>query len=898
MEEVRPDPDKILASIKRAEKTMSEGRLRIFLGMAAGVGKTYAMISSAHQRLAEGIDVIVGIVDTHGRKETEEKLQGLTLLPRKIVEHRGVMIEEFDVETVLRRRPQLVVVDELAHTNPLGSRHPKRWQDVFELLENGIDVYSALNIQHIESRKDDVEGITEITIHETVPDSVIERADHIEIIDIPPVDLLKRLKEGKVYLGDKAHIAAENFFKENKLTALRQILLRFSADKVDKELALLSESSIKNRVWKTQDKILLALGYGMHSEHLIRFTKQVATNLRCPWFTAYIDTGKSISPKIETRVSRNLDLARELGATVLLSSEVDLVQGIDRICKENNITQIVIGKPGFHPFLNLLRGGGFVDKLNKMNNNVSIHLVRHHPLPLQSFKKFKKISLNLKLKYSYYIYSSLYVMLIGFLSKFLIHDTGLLPYRSIGLIFLFSVTLAGLFFPVGPTIWASFLAIQIWNFFFIPPLHTFIIESLDDITLALIFFFVSTITGILTSSVKKNQSLLRQQEEKSRSLYRFSQIIVESENKEECIDRITSSLSDFLNAYVAITIRIDVGIIEHFKKGSDWVFNRPQAWDAALWAFEKGKPAGKWTDNLSDAPALFVPLIARNDTVGIMGIQLNTESPLILRDREILLTIASQLALYLQRELFHESSLESEKLKQSEKLHQTLLNSVSHEIKTPLTAITGFVDALTNNRHDASPVKHLNQSLKDAVDRLRRVVDNILDISRIDSGMLSLKNDWFDLNELIDNAISLFQEELKTFHISKEIPEDFPLVFIDGRLLEQVLQNLILNSIKYSLQDKAIIFKLMPPHGATWTLYYQDHGPGVDEQYHKQLFDKLFRVPKSKPGGTGLGLSIVKSIIELHQGSIHVVPSLNGKGLAFIIELPLKTPPPIHEENL
>ncbi len=896
MDHIRPDPDQILASIKKEEKKKSEGHLRIFIGMSAGVGKTYSMLEAAHQKLQEGFDVAVGVIETHGRSGTEEKLQGLRIIPRRIIEHRGVMLDEMNLEEIIKQKPQIVLVDELAHTNAPGSRHPKRWHDVIEILENGIDVYSTLNIQHIESRKDDVENITDIIIHETVPDSILERADHIEVIDIPPVDLLKRLEEGKVYLPEKAIQAKENFFKTDKLTALRQILLRFSADKVDAELQSIQAKRAKDKVWKTQEKILLAVGHGPESEKLVRVTKQMATNLRCPWFAVYVDTGRHLSPEDQKTLSFNLDLARELGAKVITTAETDIVQGIDRVCFQFDITQIVLGRPGFQPIKNLINGGSLLERLNKLNNQVSIHLVRLGATPSR-FKMPEKVNYFRGLKLNQYFLATLYVITLALFNQFVLVHFNLLPYRSIGMVFLLGVTFCGLFLPLGPTIWASLLTVQVWNVFFIPPLYTFHIDSPDDIALALSFFFTATVTGALTSTVKKNQNLLRDQEERTSELYHFSQLIVESSSKAECIENLTKSLSIFLNAHVSISLKSESGTLEYFKRGEDWMFNRPKEWAAALWAFEKGKVAGKWTDTLPDSSSYFVPLVARDDSVGIIGIYPHEkDSSLLINDREFVFSIASQVALYLQRELYYESAIESEKLKKSEKIHQTLMNSVSHEIKTPLTAISGIVTAIEKlESKDTDTYKQLNRSLHESVYRLKRIVDNMLDVSRLESGVLSLKEDWFSIEELIDNVLEQFKVELSDFSVTKDIPNDFPLIFVDGRFFEQILYNLVLNSIKYSESVKEISFKVvLSPKN--WTLFYKDQGPGIEPQYQKLVFDKFFRVPGTKTGGSGLGLGIVKSLVELHKGHIKIQP--NSQGLTFELELPLYEPPEIKQENL
>jgi len=895
-EDFRPNPDELLKSIQRRDGT-PRGYLKIFLGMSAGVGKTYTMLEEAQLRSKLGKNVVVGLIETHGRKETQRMLGQLRILPRKKVLHRGVKLEEMDLDLILSLKPDLVLVDELAHTNAPGSRHPKRWQDVIELIENGINVFTTLNIQHLESKKDDIESITNIKIHETVPDSVLERANIIEVIDLSPEDLLQRLATGNVYFEEKANQAKENFFKAEKLMALRQILLRYSADRIDYELQHNSDFQLSGRHWKTQEKLLLAVGHGPQSEKLVRLTKQMAHTMNCPWYAVHINTGVHLNQNDAKKLSANLDLARELGARVLTSSDTNIAEGVDRICQQYQISQVVVGKPGFHPF-DFIFGGSILAKLNRLNNQVAIHLVRLEDSRTNFFFLTRLKDQLLKTNWGSYFLATLYVVILAIFNKLIFINLGILPYRSVGMIFLMGVIFCGLIFPMGATIWASLLTVQVWNVFFIPPLYTFFIASTDDIALAISFFFTATVTGALTSVVKKNQILLRDQEKRTSELFKFSQLIAESKDKNDCIEKMSHSLSRFFDAQVGISLKTSDGVLDYFKRGEDWHLNQPKEWAAALWCFENQKISGRGTSTLPEASAFFIPLIGKEGVIGVIGISPNDQKKaLSLPDKEFAFSVSSQAALYLEREIYHERALESQKLKESERMHQTLLNSVSHELKTPLTSIQGAVEAIQyhpvlKNQDD---LEDLSANIVEGVARLKRIIDNILDVSRLESGVLALKYDWFILNDLVENVFDSLSEELKGFDSSTDISEDFPLVYVDGKLIEQVLYNIILNSIKYSGEKKVLRIKSWFSSDY-WFLEIQDFGKGVPKEYEQKVFEKFFRVPGTQAGGSGLGLNLCRSIVELHRGVISC--QSQDVGFSVIIKLPMRDQPQLDKENL
>ncbi|MBF0297079.1 MAG: DUF4118 domain-containing protein [Oligoflexia bacterium] len=650
----------------------SEGKLRIFFGMCAGVGKTHAMLLMAKKLISEGVNVVIGDVNTHGKEETSKLLEGIPVVEKKKIYTQDSsegdtfgdsFKEEMDLSAILKLHPKIVLIDNLAHTNIPGGLHPKRWQDVFEILFNGIDVFCTINIQNLESRKDDIERITGITITETVPDIVIERADYIDIIDIPPEDLLLQLKakESKKESTNNCN----DFFQEDKLTALREILFRVSADKVDTELKLLKEKQGQNKqidssgneeIWKTQNKLLVAVGYGPFSEKLVRTTKQLADQQRSLWIALYVDVGHALEEREKIIVTKNLELARSLGAEVVTTADVDLVEGIDRICHQYQVSKIVIGKPGDHFIKNILKGGSIIERLNQLDTTIDIHIVRR---PTDNIiKKEQKYYAEIreffkeKRNYNPYILVTIWTIAITLLSALLAYKYNFISYRTVGIIFLLNSAIIGKFFTLFPTVFASILAIGLWDFFFIPPLFNLIIKSREDQVLCLSVFIVATLIGSFTSKIKRSQTLLRKREKHSNILYQIASTIVQAENRDDCIKGIESTITNIFKGECAITLKDKSGALENFKRGKDWKFNRPKEWEVALWAFENGLPAGKWTDNGPNAEAIYIPLLAKGKKIGVLAfLSINNNTDLTLEMREILFTICSQLAMYIQHEL-------------------------------------------------------------------------------------------------------------------------------------------------------------------------------------------------------------------------------------------------------
>lgn len=880
----RLNPDELLKVINLENEKLSSGWLRVFLGMSAGVGKTYAMLKAAHQKQKEGLQVWVGVVETHGRSETAELLNGLHLMPRKKINYRETDLEEFDIDAVLAKKPDLVLIDELAHSNAPGSRHTKRYQDVLEILEAGIDVYTTLNVQHLESRKDSVENITGIKIRETVPDSILERAHLVELVDIAPSELLKRLSEGKVYLGDKAKIAADHFFQEDKLTALREIALRMTAERVDQDLQRFAVTR-DEKPWQTNERLLVAVSHSPYSEKIIRATRRLAYNLEAPWIALHVDTGITLSDLDQSQLQRNLNLARDLKAEVVNTTDSDIASAIQRISRQKNVTQVVVGRPNRSWLRNMLEGGSLLQRLVKESQEVDVHIIRNDMnLDLQpSLRKDLALYRTYSgwMKYYYIAWFFLAVTILGSVLE------PYIGYRAVGFIFLLAVVLTSLWGSMGAVLVSAALSAFIWNFGFIPPRFTFVVSSADDAILLLANFVVALITGILTNRVRIRENLIRQREEKTNLLNLVLQDISQSQNKSEFITKVSQRVSHYFDGYASVMLKARTGELI-FDQNKLYLDEKEKA--VALWSYQNQKNAGWSTETLGQANYLYIPLRGVSESVGLFVFQMRkSQKNLSVDQKELLMSITTQLGISIERHFLSRRLVEAQRLKDSELLHQTLLNSISHEMRTPLTTIMGVSAALEQNKNLDPSAQNLTASLFQASDRLNRVIENLLDMSRLNSGVLGLKLEWHDFSDLVGVVLKKLEKNLLGHTVQVKLSDDIDLIYIDFRLFEHALSNLIFNATQYGGSNLNIHITAEKIDSVI-RIQVCDNGVGIAPEYRKNLFEKFYRVPGSPAGGTGLGLSIVKGIIQLHKGEISYKENI-PRGARFVIEMPyLKSP--------
>lgn len=889
----RPDPDKILKAIVDEREGSQLGQLRVFLGMSAGVGKTFAMLREAQARLREGMDVLAGVVETHGRAETEAMLVGIPVLPKKKRVYRDVTLEELDLDEIIRRRPKVVLVDELAHTNAPGSRHSKRHQDVVELLEAGIDVYTTINIQHLESRKDLVERITGVPIRETVPDSILERAHQIQVVDLTPAELLRRLKEGKVYLGDKAARAVQNFFKPDSLTALREMALRFTAEKVDRELQGFADLKHKSGPWQTNERLMVAVSHSPYSERLIRATRRLAFNLEAPWIAVHVDDGTKLSDEDQNQLAKNLTLARELRADVITTTETDIVEALRRIAKRKNVTHIVVGRPTKRFIKDFVEGGNLLDRLVDESWEVDVHVIRQDDAP----KCRRKWKLDLDFETGFVPYWNTFCGLFGvaLLSGFI---ESLIGYRAVGFIFLLFVLIVGRKASLGPVLMAATFSAFIWNFFFIPPRLTFAISSPEDVIMCLTYFVVALITGTLTNRLRQHEKLIREREERTNILYEALNDITSSREKAEFLDKVCQRMNLALQGECGVVLRTPDGKLGTDASHRHSVYLNEKDHAVAQWAFDRVRPAGWSTETLSQAKSLFIPLEGNSETVGVFVYTPTRPRKLSVEQENLLYSVCGQLGAAIERQFVERRLRENEKLQESEKLHQTLLNSISHEMRTPLTAIMGSAEALLQQSASQSEVqrKVLANELLQAGERLNRVIENLLDMSRLELGALALKPEWHVLQDVVGVVLNRLRKNLEGHRLLVAIGEEVPLLWLDFRLFEHALTNIIYNATAYTPPNSEISV-MGRADGDRVLIIVEDDGPGIPSDSMLKLFDKFYRVPGSPTGGTGLGLSIAKSIVEFHKGHIRVENRAGG-GARFTIDLPRGNAPAVPAESV
>lgn len=879
-EPLRPSPDALLAALQNDAAKGIRGRLKVFLGMCPGVGKTYAMLEAAQRELKAGHDIVIGYVETHGRKETDALTAGLQLIPRKTFEHRGITLTEMDLDAVLARRPQIALVDELAHTNVPGARHPKRWQDIKELLEAGIDVFTTCNVQHIESRADTVRQITGAEIRETVPDSVLDTAE-IELIDLPPAELLERLDQGKVYVAERAAAAVKNFFRESNLTALRELALRLVADHVGEETQEYHRTQTSTGPWKTGHRLLVAVSASPYSEALIRWTRRMADSLKCPWVAVHVESSRQLTEEAQARLEKNLNLARTLGAEVIATADEDLVQGLLRIADQQNISQIVVGKPAASNWLEWIRAGSLLRRLNRQSGNIDLHVVRAEKG--DTVKKQRRRWLRTRTKWEQYFIAAAVIAAVAVLS--VLSDPNFNAPRVPGLIFLLSVVVMALFFGRGPVLFAGFVSALVWNYFFLPPRFTLIIQSTEDAILFGLYFVVAIVLGQLVARIRAQEMAERQREERAMALYHLSRELAQAGTRDEVVWQLTAEVNRVFNAPAAVLLPGRNGLAAH--PDSPLTLTDKEV-NVADWAFQHRHAAGRFTDNLPGAEALHLPLATERAVLGVLSVSPPTQT-LTLSQRNLLEAYARQAALVLDRIALRGAAEQSKLVAESERLSNALLNSISHELRTPLAAITSATNALTEAKN--GELQHaMVDEIQEASTRLNRLVGNLLDVTRLESGHVKSKLEWCEIGDVIQTTVRALGRELAGRRLSVEVQPKLPLAQMDFTLMQQTLSNLLLNAVMHTPATAAISVRARA-EGKELVLRVSDDGPGLPADLLPRVFDKFVRAPNAPPGGSGLGLAIVKGFVEAQGGRITAENKASG-GAVFTIHLPQSESPP------
>ncbi len=896
MNDGRPDPDALLTSVQREEAAKARGRLKVFLGMCPGVGKTFAMLEAARREQATGRDVIVGLVETHGRKETEAVASGLAEISRRSIDYRGVTLTELDLDSVLERRADLVLVDELAHTNAPGSRHPKRWQDVRELLDAGIDVFTTLNVQHVESRADTVRQITGTEIRETVPPPVLDNAV-IELVDLPPGELVRRLEEGRVYVPDRAALAAQYFFREANLAALRELALRLVADHVGVGTRELRHARAGSGPWKTGDRLLVAVGAGAVSVHLIRWTRRMADALQCPWFAVHVERTRPLSEAAQTQLASNLAVARELGADIVLTNDDDVVSGLLRVATDQNVTQIVFGKPSGSGWLVWLRDGQLLWRLARESGDIDVHVVRAADLRVAgrrangSARQLAKPRLASFFTSSFSQYATV-AAIVAATCAFNLTIMDATEPSAPGLVFLLAVVLSAMFFGRGPVLFAGALSALVWNFVFLPPRFTFSIERPEHFVLFATYFVVALVLGQLVARIRSQQEAERRREERATALYELTRDLAGTGSRDEVVWQVMAQVNRFFRAAAAILLPTDDRLSPHPDSMLS-VSDKELA--VADWAFRQQKTAGRFTDNLPGADAMHFPLATDRKTFGVLAVGL-AEKTLPLAQRELLGIFAQQTALALDRIDLRSDAEHGRLVAESERLSRVLLDSISHELRTPLAAISAAASSLAESDKSSPELRRsLVAEIQEANARLNRVVGNLLDLARLEHGSIRPRVDWHDARDLVHTTLRELRRELVAHPVRIDMPSEPLLAWLDFTLIQHALANLLVNAAMHTPAETPIDLSVRTTEdGVAWTV--ADRGPGIPSELLPRVFEKFFRTPTAPAGGSGLGLAIAKGFVEAHGGTLRA-GNREGGGTSFTFTLPQPERPSLSEAS-
>ncbi|SFJ63595.1 sensor histidine kinase [Planctomicrobium piriforme] len=881
----RPTPDDLLARVQAEEAQKQRGTLKIFFGYAAGVGKTYAMLETAQRARAAGQDIVVGYVEPHGRAETEALLEGLETLSQQPLDYRGVTLREFDIDAALRRHPEIILVDELAHTNAAGSRHAKRWQDVEELRGAGIEVWSTLNVQHIESLNDVIAQVTGIAVRETVPDSIIESADELELIDIPPEELLSRLQAGRIYLPEQARRAAGNFFQKTNLSALRELSLRHAAQRVHQDVELGRRERSVLQSWATGERLLVCVGPSPTTTRVIRTAKRMAAALDAPWLAVAIELNSiADSPSRQEQIARHFRLAEQLGAETITLSGSDFTTTLLDYARSRNVTKIFIGKTR-HPRWKRLFGS-IVDDVLEQSGDIDVYIIHGEaggsPIP-------RPWSASRDWPWRPYLMSLAAIAMGSGVAWLLKHLQVADAEANTVMVFLAAVAVSAYWLGRGPAVFASIVAVLTFDFCFVPPLWTFAVADTQYVVTFAVMLSIALGISTLTSRLKTQVERTRLREQRTAALYHLGQQLSSLSGSVFLVAVAGKEIADLCGGEVAIYLREPSGPPRLLYGERTRIATHPVSQPAAHWVIEHDQLAGAGTSTLPNAIALFFPITASQETTGALAILVPDVQRLLEPDqRRLLEACANQLALALERDRLAIDAAESRIRAEAEQVRSTLLSSVSHDLKTPLAAIAGASSSLLQTPSLPEEVRRqLLESVAEEAQRLNRLLENILQMSRLDAGAVSPNKQWHVLEEIVGSALHRTASELKNHPVKVQLPNDLPLMLFDGLLLEQLLVNLLENAARYTPPGTTVcITAAIDSHKLRLTV--SDAGPGLEPGTEKRIFEKFYRAsPGADSGrGSGLGLAICQAIVQAHGGQISA-SNRPGGGAEFVAILPL-----------
>ena len=880
----RPDPDELLELIHAEEARATRGRLKIFFGACAGVGKTYAMLEAARARRKDGIEVVIGWVETHGRAETEALLEGLETLPPRRLSYRGVSLTEFDLDAALERRPSLILVDELAHTNAPGSRHTRRWQDVVELLDAGINVYTTLNVQHLESLNDVVAQITGVVVRETVPDGIVEQADEIELVDLPPEELLKRLREGKVYVAELAGVAAANFFREGNLIALRELALRRTAERVDAQMERYRRVHAIREPWPAAERLLVLVAPSPYATRLVRATRRIAARTRAPWIAVYVETADSsrMPEPDRDQLVRTLALAERLGAEVVTLAGDDVVAEVVALARARNVTRIVIGKPRDKGWRERLQGS-LPDRLIRASGAIDVHVLSGEAEPAPPSMRTTGAAGR------GWAASLWTVAIVTLCTLFAAALHGRIADANLIMVYLVGVMVVATRFERRHAVAASVLSVAAFDFFFVRPYLTFAVADTQYLLTFGVMLAVALLLSGMASRIRRQIEAGRTRERRTLALFAMARDLAATTAEPELARTVVRHVAATIDAGVVLFLAGPEGRLEQAAAaGSPPVDEHEVA--VARWTFDNRQLAGRWTDTLPGSRLLHLPLLTSEAAVGVLGVNLPTAPS---ADQSHLLeAFTNQAALAIERARMTRTAHEAELQVEAERFRNALLSAVSHDLRTPLAAVTGAASTLLDRNLDRATHDELARTVAAESARLSRLIGDILQVTRLESGAVRLEKEWQPLEESLGAALSRVEEQLGDRPVTVEISPEPLLVPADGLLLEQLFYNLLENAAKYTPPGSPITVRAWTEPG--WALVeVADRGPGLPAGGEQKAFDTFVRLAAGGRG-VGLGLTICRGIVLAHGGTIWAENQPSG-GVAFRFRLPIETEPPTIE---
>ncbi len=883
MEKQRPNPEQLLLRVQEEERQQKRGKLKIYFGAAPGVGKTYTMLQDAIAKREQGLDVVIGVVESHGRGEIEQMLKGFEILPRQKIEYRNKQFLEFDLDGALKRKPSLILIDEMAHTNASGLRHVKRWQDIKEILDRGIDVYTTLNVQHLESLNDIVAQIIGIRVKETMPDSMLELANTIEIVDLPPEDLLKRIQEGKVYIPKQADLAIEHFFTKENLTALRELALRVTAERVEAQVLLYRQGQGIERIWPTKERILVCVGPNPESMKVIRAARRMATSLQAEWVAVYVEI-----PRIQTSVTQrskaiqNLRFAEQLGAETHILTGLDIVKEIISFARERNVTKIVIGK-NIRPRWQTLLFSSLTDELLRHSGEIDVYIITGEP---EKIKLPKIIPIKRQKSWSDYGVAIGVVAFATFINILLFARFGL---SNIVMIYLLGVITVAMRGNLKPSLLASILSVLAYDFFFLPPRFSFTLEDPSYLITMAMMLLVAYLISHLTILTRRQAEVAHHAERRTLALNVLSRQLASTRGIDKLLEIAVRYLGEFFDSEVMALLPENNHLTIRAKYRTENPLSDKEQ-SVAQWVFGLGQPAGMGTDTLPSTDTIYVPLLASQGPVGVLKVRPREPDRLLIPEQmRFLEACAHQVAIALEVDRLQEEAKQSELQIETDRVRSVLLHSVSYDLRTPLVAIMSSASTLSEMGGDLDDrtLKKMGNDIYVKSEQLSRLINNLLQMTYLEAESVKLQKEMCLLTEVITDLLKTLTKQLEKNPVHLHIADDLPKIPVDRTLIDEVFINLLDNAIKFAAPKTPIDISVTAEKDQV-VIRIGDRGPGFTADEANRLFDKFYqghRLATEQGLGLGLGLAICRSIIKAHGGKIWA-ENRPGGGAIFCFTLP------------